>query len=127
MCLSRNSLFDRSKKKTKNMPNDNALHKAASKGDIEECKKWIENPPEGEDKIDVNELGANDRTALHRAAGGGFLECCQYLVSKGADVLKVEIFYGLFCFAFVEFCLVRRIKVGVPPYTGQRLQGIRKC
>jgi len=72
------------------MPQDNALHKAANKGDLDECKKWVEEPPEGEDKIDVNELGANDRTAMHRAAGGGFLEICEYLHAMGGDISKAD-------------------------------------
>lgn len=72
------------------MPQDNALHKAANKGDLDECKKWIEEPPEGEEKIDVNELGANDRTALHRAAGAGFLHIVEYLVTKGGDINKED-------------------------------------
>lgn len=72
------------------MPQDNALHKAANKGDLDECKKWVEEPPEGEEKIDVNELGANDRTAMHRAAGGGFLEICEYLHAMGGDINKAD-------------------------------------
>ena len=39
------------------MPTDNNLHKAANKGDIDECRKLIETPDEGEDPIDVNEPG----------------------------------------------------------------------
>ena len=72
------------------MPQDNALHKAASKGDLEECKKWIENPPEGEDKLEVNEPGASDRTALHRSAGGGYMHVVEYLCSQGGDIHKVR-------------------------------------
>jgi ankyrin repeat protein len=72
------------------MPQDNNLHKAANKGDLDECKKWVEEPPEGEDKIDVNELGANDRTPMHRAAGGGFLEICEYLHAMGGDISKPD-------------------------------------
>ena len=74
----------------KAMPQDNALHKAANKGDIDECKKWIENPPEGEEKIGVNDLGANDRTALHRAAGGGYVEIVDYLYKMGGDINKPD-------------------------------------
>ena len=72
------------------MPQDNALHKAANKGDLDECKKWVEEPPEGEDKIEVDELGANDRTAMHRAAGGGFMEIVEYLISKGGNISKAD-------------------------------------
>ena len=67
------------------------MHKAAHKGDIEEVKKWIEGPPdEGEDLVDVNAPGAQDRRALHRAAGAGHLELCKYLVEKGALVNQVD-------------------------------------
>ena len=52
------------------MPADNNLHKAAHKGDLDECKKWITG--EGDDEpIDVNSPGASDRRALHRSAGAG--------------------------------------------------------
>lgn len=68
------------------MPVDNELHKAANKGDLEACKKLIETPDEGEDKIDVNEPGASDRRALHRAAGAGHLELCEYFLSVGAEI-----------------------------------------
>jgi hypothetical protein len=52
------------------MPADNNLHKAAHKGDIEECQKWIVG--DGDDEpIDVNSPGASDRRALHRSAGAG--------------------------------------------------------
>jgi hypothetical protein len=30
------------------MPSDNELHKAANKGDLEEVKKWVDDPPEDE-------------------------------------------------------------------------------
>ena len=72
------------------MPSDSNLHKAANKGDIDELKKYIEGIelPEDEDKIDVNEPGASDRRALHRSAGAGHIECCEYLIEKGAIVGK---------------------------------------
>ena len=79
------------------MPQDNALHKAANKGDLDECKKWIEEPPDGEDAIDVNEIGANDRTPMHRAAGGGFVNIVEYLKSKGGDLNKVRIYIYCLC------------------------------
>jgi ankyrin repeat protein len=72
------------------MPADNELHKAANKGDIETCQKLIETPDEGEEKIDVNEPGASDRTALHRAAGAGHLGLCEYLLSVGAKIEAVS-------------------------------------
>ena len=72
------------------MPSDNNLHKAAHKGDLDECRKYIETPDEGEEKIDVNEAGASDRRALHRSAGAGHLELCQYFVSIGAEVDAVD-------------------------------------
>lgn len=72
------------------MPSDNELHKAANKGDLEECKKYIESPEPGEDPLDVNGPGAADRRPLHRAAGAGHLAICEYLVSKGAIVDAVS-------------------------------------
>ena len=79
------------------MPVDNNLHKAAHKGDLEECKKWIEvgNPDEGEDKIDVNEPGASDRRALHRSAGGGHLQLCEYFLAVGAvvDIVRAVVVF----------------------------------
>jgi ankyrin repeat protein len=72
------------------MPTDNNLHKAAHKGDIEECKRLIESPAEGEDPIDVNGPGASDRTPLHRSAGAGHMEICEYFLSKGAVVDQVD-------------------------------------
>ena len=74
------------------MPTDNNLHKAAHKGDLEECKKLIETPEEGEDPIDVNEPGASDRRPLHRSAGAGHLEICEYFISKGALIDAVFLF-----------------------------------
>ena len=67
------------------MPADNSLHKAAHKGDLDECKKFIEGIG-GEDVIDVNEPGASDRRALHRSAGAGHLQLCIYFVEKEAQV-----------------------------------------
>lgn len=72
------------------MPSDNELHKAANKGDLEECKKYIESPEPGEEPLDVNGPGAADRRPLHRAAGAGHLAICEYLVSKGALVDAVR-------------------------------------
>ncbi|CAE7573584.1 kidins220b [Symbiodinium microadriaticum] len=36
--------------------------------------------------MDVNCAGASDRRPIHRAAGAGHLDICEYLVSKGALV-----------------------------------------
>lgn len=47
------------------MPVDNQLHKASHKGDLNECRKYIEGFPEEEiEIIDINEPGAADRRAL---------------------------------------------------------------
>ncbi len=47
------------------MPVDNNLHKAAHKGDLEECQKYIEGSVEDDiEPIDINEPGAADRRAL---------------------------------------------------------------
>ena len=39
-------------------------------------------------EISVDELGAADRTPLHRAAGANHVECCKTLISFGADLNK---------------------------------------
>jgi hypothetical protein len=67
------------------MGGDNNLHKAAHKGDLDECKKYVEGT-DGEDKIDVNEPGASDRRALHRSAGAGHLPLCVYFVGNEAVI-----------------------------------------
>lgn len=72
------------------MPTDNDLHKAANKGDLEECQRLMESPAEGEDPIDVNEPGASDRRALHRSAGAGHLECTRYFLDKGAEIDAID-------------------------------------
>lgn len=77
------------------MPGDNALHKAAHKGDLEECKKYVEGL-DGEDKIDINEPGASDRRALHRSAGAGHLELCQYFIEHGAEIDLVSLLLKYF-------------------------------
>lgn len=52
------------------MPIDNALHKAAHKGNLIECKKILENnideTDESDIKIDINDEGASSRRAIHR-------------------------------------------------------------
>jgi Ankyrin repeats (many copies) len=67
------------------MGGDNNLHKAAHKGDLDECKKYVEGT-DGEDKLDVNEPGASDRRALHRSAGAGHLPLCEYFVAHEAVI-----------------------------------------
>ncbi|KAL1519073.1 hypothetical protein AB1Y20_003340 [Prymnesium parvum] len=61
------------------MPMDTALHKAAKDGDIDGIKDCLA------DKIGINEQGAQGRTALHRALGGGFDEASAFLIENGAD------------------------------------------
>jgi hypothetical protein len=100
------------------MPSDNELHKAANKGDLEECKKWIETPEPGEDPLDVNGPGAADRRPLHRAAGAGHLAICEYFVSKGAIVDAVSR-HHLFKYV-IEKLFPRLTKVG-----GQRCTGLQ--
>lgn len=73
------------------MPSDNDLHKASHKGDLEECKRLIEEPSPGDDPIDVNEPGASDRRAIHRAAGAGHLDI--WCVIKKSDF---TMYYNLF-------------------------------
>ena len=46
------------------MPADNSLHKAAHKGDLDECRKYIEGT-DGEDAIDVNEPGTTRDERVH--------------------------------------------------------------
>ena len=46
------------------MPKDTSLHKSAYKGDTTGCEVAI-----GEDGIDINALGAQNRMALMRACG----------------------------------------------------------
>eukprot|EP00752_Nemacystus_decipiens_P010133 g9030.t2 len=67
------------------MPLDTELHKAAHKGDIQGVKDLVES---GE--IDVNEKGAQDRTALHRAAGANHVSIIHFLLQAGAPVDCVD-------------------------------------
>lgn len=72
------------------MPTDNSLHKAANKGDLELCIKLMEVPDDDGCLFDVNEPGASDRRPLHRSAGGGHLELCEYFLSKGAELEAID-------------------------------------
>mmetsp|Transcript_24767 Transcript_24767/g.63095 ORF Transcript_24767/g.63095 Transcript_24767/m.63095 type:complete len:192 (+) Transcript_24767:20-595(+) len=67
------------------MPVDSELHKAAKDGLTDDCVSIL-----SEGVIDVNALGAQNRTALHRALGGGFPECAKALMDQGADPAKVD-------------------------------------
>ena len=62
------------------MPKDTALHKAAHQGDVNQVEELIKS---GE--IDVNALGAQDRTALHRACGSNQREVLDLLLGLGAN------------------------------------------
>mmetsp|Transcript_66979 Transcript_66979/g.178228 ORF Transcript_66979/g.178228 Transcript_66979/m.178228 type:complete len:261 (-) Transcript_66979:531-1313(-) len=66
------------------MPMDTALHKAAKDGDIDGMKDCLD------DNIGINEQGAQGRTALHRALGGGFHEASVWLMENGADPLIAD-------------------------------------
>ncbi len=37
-------------------------------------------------EVEVDELGASDRTALHRAAGANHIEACKCLIEAGANL-----------------------------------------
>ncbi len=67
------------------MPTDTPLHKAANNGDLDKVKECVEGTG-AEDKIDVNEAGAAERRAIHRAAGANHMAVVEYLHSKGADL-----------------------------------------
>ena len=66
------------------MPMDTDLHKAAKDGDIDAMKDCLA------ENIGINEQGAQGRTALHRALGGGFMEASAFLIEKGADPAMVD-------------------------------------
>ena len=62
------------------MPMDTDLHKAAKNGDIDEMRDCLDAG------TNINEQGAQGRTALHRALGGGFAEAATFLIERGADL-----------------------------------------
>ena len=66
------------------MPTDTPLHKAAHNGDLNAVRNIIKSGD-----IDVNEPGAGERRALHRAAGGNHAELCTFLIASGAIVDQV--------------------------------------
>ena len=72
------------------MPSDNELHKACNKGDIDEVRRWVDDPPEDEEAIDVDCAGASNRRPLQRAAGAGHINICEFLLSRGASINLVS-------------------------------------
>lgn len=63
------------------MPKDTPLHKACSNPDsFEQVKALVE------DGADVNAKGAQERTPLHRAAGGNCIDAVKLLKEKGAEI-----------------------------------------
>ena len=66
------------------MPMDTELHKAAKDGDIDAMKDCLA------DKVGINDQGAQGRTALHRALGGGFVEAASFLMEQGADPMIAD-------------------------------------
>jgi len=62
------------------MPVDTPLHKAAHKGDIDAVEQLLK------DGMSVNELGAGNRTALHRAVGANHESLVAFLIEHGADI-----------------------------------------
>jgi ankyrin repeat protein len=72
------------------MPVDNDLHKAANRGKLEECVNILEATKFDELPITVNDLGAMDRRPLHRSAGAGHVEVCQYFITIGAEIEAID-------------------------------------
>lgn len=66
------------------MPQDTDLHKCAKDGDTAGVLDLMQTGAA------VNAQGAQGRTALHRALGGGFHECAAALLDGGADTSVVD-------------------------------------
>lgn len=66
------------------MPRDTEIHKAAYKGDQNEIIDYLDRGG------DVNILGAQDRTALHRAVGGKSTATTKLLIDRGATIAPVD-------------------------------------
>ena len=64
------------------MPQDTELHKVTKDGDVAATQDLLGTGAA------VNALGAQGRTALHRALGGGFAECARVLL----DARQVGLF-----------------------------------
>jgi len=62
---------------------DTDLHKAAKDGDEEGIKELL-------GSVNIDEQGAQGRTALHRALGGAYLECVRILLDNGAKMTIVD-------------------------------------
>lgn len=67
------------------MPQDQAIHKAAHKEEAELVEELVTSG-----QADVNALGAQNRTALHKAVGKGNLKIVTFLLEHGADVGKQD-------------------------------------
>ena len=61
------------------MPKDTELHKCAYKGDRGGIVEALSSG------INVNAPGAANRSAIHRAVGGGHREIVELLIEKGAQ------------------------------------------
>jgi ankyrin repeat protein len=66
------------------MPQDTDLHKCAKDGDTAGIMDLLQQGAA------VNAQGAQGRTALHRALGGGFHECSAVLLDGDADAAMVD-------------------------------------
>ena len=60
------------------------LHDAAKAGNLNKCRKLIEQA------ADVNAKDDSGETTLHWAAKYGYLEICELLLKHGADVAKTN-------------------------------------
>ena len=61
------------------MPDNNALHNAASAGNLADAQSQVNN-------FDVNAIGKYDETAVFKAAEGGYLEIVKLLLTWNANV-----------------------------------------